>query len=262
MGKSKVSSKMLHYKGSTFHRIVPGFVIQGGDFTKFNGTGGESIYGGTPNGDMWGKFKDETPFLAHSKKYLLSMANSGINTNGSQFFITLKDQLKHLDGKHVVFGEVIDGFDVIDNMMDRAHLNKAGLPSMETRPRIEDCGEIAEDAEVQSETYCITTEKEATRSTLQAPSSPVPFTALPSFGDKNASQNLQMTKKNALTSSKTTPFSFKNTSIFETNNSKDNEKSTLFTKSATFDFKTQSAKKNTTIGKWVIDMQQKDHNNE
>ena len=141
-GRSKISSKNLHYKGSKFHRIVPGFVIQGGDFTKMNGTGGESIYGGTSHGDMWGKFKDEKPFCAHSKKFLLSMANSGVNTNGSQFFITLKEELKHLDGKHVVFGEVKSGFDVIDMIMDEVVLNKAGLPSLETRPTIEDCGEV------------------------------------------------------------------------------------------------------------------------
>ena len=120
-GRSTISSKMLHYKGCMFHRIVPGFVIQGGDFTKFNGTGGESIYGGTTDGDMWGKFKDEKPFLAHSKKYLLSMANSGANTNGSQFFITLKNQLKHLDGKHVIFGEVSSGFDIIDEILNKGH---------------------------------------------------------------------------------------------------------------------------------------------
>jgi cyclophilin family peptidyl-prolyl cis-trans isomerase/Ran GTPase-activating protein (RanGAP) involved in mRNA processing and transport len=121
---------------------VPNFVIQGGDFTKGDGTGGESIYGGTPDGDMWGKFKDELPFLSHSKKYLLSMANSGKNTNSSQFFITLKDKLPHLDGKHCVFGEVIDGFDVIECILMKTQLNKAGMPSLNTRVRIDNCGEL------------------------------------------------------------------------------------------------------------------------
>eukprot|EP00557_Chaetoceros_sp_GSL56_P009338 CAMPEP_0176500660 /NCGR_PEP_ID=MMETSP0200_2-20121128/13701_1 /TAXON_ID=947934 /ORGANISM="Chaetoceros sp., Strain GSL56" /LENGTH=1341 /DNA_ID=CAMNT_0017899405 /DNA_START=60 /DNA_END=4085 /DNA_ORIENTATION=- len=142
LGRSKITSKVLHYKGSCFHRIVPNFVIQGGDFTKGDGTGGESIYGGTPDGDMWGKFKDELPFLSHSKKYLLSMANSGKNTNSSQFFITLKDQLPHLDGKHCVFGEVIDGFDVIDCILTKTDLNNAGMPSFHTRVRIDNCGEV------------------------------------------------------------------------------------------------------------------------
>ena len=145
LGRSKISSKLLHYKGSTFHRIVPNFVIQGGDFTKGNGTGGESIYGGTPDGDMWGKFKDELPFLSHCKKYLLSMANSGKNTNSSQFFITLKDKLPHLDGKHCVFGEVVDGFDVIECILLKTQCNSAGMPSDDTRVLIDNCGEIPRD---------------------------------------------------------------------------------------------------------------------
>lgn len=72
-------------------------MVQGGDFTAHNGTGGESIYSGTTNGDMWGKFKDEK-FMAHSRRGLLSYANNGPNKNGSQFFITLR-QTPHLDGK-------------------------------------------------------------------------------------------------------------------------------------------------------------------
>ena len=143
LGKSKISSKPLHYRGSSFHRIVHDFVIQGGDYTKHNGTGGESIYGGTPHGDMWGKFKDETPFLAHSKKYLLSMANSGVNTNSSQFFITLAEKIAHLDGKHCVFGEVVEGFDVVECILNKTKLNKAGMPS--TKVRIEHCGELVDD---------------------------------------------------------------------------------------------------------------------
>lgn len=130
---------VLHYKGSTFHRIIPGFMVQGGDFERGDGTGGESIYTGT--------FEDENFDIAHDDRFLLSMANAGPDTNGSQFFITLNRQ-PHLDLKHTVFGKVVAGFDTVSRM---AH---AGSPTGKPSKRIviADCGQLDE-AEVQADTF-------------------------------------------------------------------------------------------------------------
>ena len=125
------SGKALHYKGSGFHRIIKQFMCQGGDFTRGNGTGGESIYGE--------KFQDENFDRKHTEPGLLSMANAGPNTNGSQFFITTV-VTSWLDGKHVVFGKVVEGIEVVEAM--EAVGSSSGSTSAEVV--IADSGELKE----------------------------------------------------------------------------------------------------------------------
>eukprot|EP00241_Pyramimonas_parkeae_P012208 CAMPEP_0114251956 /NCGR_PEP_ID=MMETSP0058-20121206/15561_1 /TAXON_ID=36894 /ORGANISM="Pyramimonas parkeae, CCMP726" /LENGTH=272 /DNA_ID=CAMNT_0001365821 /DNA_START=61 /DNA_END=879 /DNA_ORIENTATION=- len=121
------AGKPLHFKGSAFHRIIPGFMCQGGDFTNGDGTGGESIYGE--------KFEDENFKIRHTKEGLLSMANAGPGTNGSQFFITVA-ATAHLDKRHVVFGEVLEGYELVKKM--EACGTNDGKTSSDVV--IEDCG--------------------------------------------------------------------------------------------------------------------------
>lgn len=127
-----VAGKPLHFKGSNFHRIIPGFMAQGGDFTQGDGTGGESIYGE--------KFEDENFKIKHAEPGYVAMANAGPNTNGSQFYILFRPT-PHLDGKHVVFGKVELGMDVVRKLEATGDpTNTMGTPTKQVT--IVDCGEV------------------------------------------------------------------------------------------------------------------------
>lgn len=130
-GGVAMTGEPRHFKGSIFHRVIPNFMIQGGDFTNFNGTGGESIYGSM--------FDDENFKLKHKVPGLLSMANRGKNTNGSQFFVTTK-ATPHLDRRHVVFGRVIKGMGVVKEIEEQSTDPRDNRPFKDCK--VIECGEL------------------------------------------------------------------------------------------------------------------------
>lgn len=123
------SGAKLHYKGCRFHRIIPHFIVQSGDFIANDGTQNESVYGQ--------RFEDENFSVKHSEPGIVSMANSGRNSNGSQFFITLS-KASWLDSRHVAFGRVIEGLDIVE--LIQAAGTSDGTPKQQIL--ISDCGEI------------------------------------------------------------------------------------------------------------------------
>ena len=123
------SGAKLHYKGSKIHKIIPGYLLQGGDFIANDGSGNESVYGP--------RFEDENFSVSHDQKGIVSMANNGRNTNGGQFFITF-NKAQWLDGKYVAFGKVVEGMDILDQIEAAGTSN--GAPKKVVS--VLDCGEI------------------------------------------------------------------------------------------------------------------------
>jgi cyclophilin family peptidyl-prolyl cis-trans isomerase len=166
-------STIITYEKTPWHRIVPGQLIQGGDTTRGDGRGGRSAYDLPMANDMWGHFDDELPFLAHDRAGLLSMANTGPNSNSSQFFITLR-AMPHLNGKHVVFGEVVDGMETV-RTIGRLATDKQQRPVKEAQ--IIECGSCPKIEEVVKEIATAPISKPSPVPISSAASSPSPFTS-------------------------------------------------------------------------------------